>query len=201
MVLLGHTARLAPEKRLHHPPAAVFSRGGQGDDMASSYWELLKHPEWQKRRLHMLDAAGWECEKCGAKEKTLHVHHKQYIKGRKPWEYEDTQLAVLCEGCHEDAHLIGDELKELLACIDNTEALALLRGFHKWNDEFDGWIGDSGRDRMPHVYALGIAAALLQFLRPDQLVIAVRFAVDCSGENSEARPLFERHGSIFKELG
>lgn len=36
---------------------------------------------------------------------TLNVHHKEYIKGRKPWEYENEQLLTLCEECHEIEHL------------------------------------------------------------------------------------------------
>lgn len=32
--------------------------------------------------------------------KKLHVHHKQYIKGLKAWEYEDRYLVTLCDRCH-----------------------------------------------------------------------------------------------------
>lgn len=55
----------------------------------SSYYDLFKHPKWQKKRLKILELAGFECERCGAKNKTLHVHHKYYEKGLKPWEYPD----------------------------------------------------------------------------------------------------------------
>lgn len=196
-----HTARLATEKRIYHLPAAVFFSGSQGKDMAETYWQLLKRPEWQKKRLQMLEAANWECSSCGETAKTLHVHHRIYIKGRKPWEYDETQLVVLCDGCHEEAHNVGDELKELLSCIDGTEALALLRGFHAWNDAFDPMTGDVGRDLNPHAHAIGVAAGLLSFLRPDQLKRAIAFAVDCSNELSEMRPLFDRYASLFDELG
>ena len=70
----------------------------------AEYAELLKKPQWQKRRLQMLEAAGWKCVECGAEEQQIHVHHKRYIAGAKPWEYEDKDLAVLCEACHEKAH-------------------------------------------------------------------------------------------------
>jgi hypothetical protein len=44
--------------------------------MAESYYDLLKHPEWQKKRLKVLEAAEFECATCGSKDKTLHVHHR-----------------------------------------------------------------------------------------------------------------------------
>lgn len=75
----------------------------------AEYAELLKKPQWQKRRLQMLEKAGWKCVECGAEEQQLHVHHKRYIAGAKPWEYEDEDLAVLCERCHEKAHGIEPE--------------------------------------------------------------------------------------------
>ena len=32
--------------------------------------------------------------------KTLNVHHRGYLPGRKPWEYHDQCLVTLCETCH-----------------------------------------------------------------------------------------------------
>ena len=75
----------------------------------AEYAELLKKPQWQKRRLQMLEKADWKCVECGAKEQQLHVHHRRYIAGAKPWEYGDEDLAVLCEQCHEKAHGIESE--------------------------------------------------------------------------------------------
>jgi hypothetical protein len=74
------------------------------NERQAEYAELLKKPQWQKRRLQMLEAAGWKCVECGAEEHQLHVHHKRYIAGAKPWEYADEDLAVLCDGCHDKAH-------------------------------------------------------------------------------------------------
>jgi len=30
----------------------------------------------------------------------MQVHHKRYIKGRLPWDYEDYYLVTLCDRCH-----------------------------------------------------------------------------------------------------
>jgi len=36
----------------------------------------------------------------------LHVHHKCYIQGYLPWEYDDKDLITLCEECHFKTHTI-----------------------------------------------------------------------------------------------
>jgi hypothetical protein len=69
-----------------------------------SYAEQLKHPNWQRKRLGILERDGWKCLVCESKDKTLHVHHKTYIKGRMAWDYEDSNFEALCEECHEAAH-------------------------------------------------------------------------------------------------
>lgn len=66
----------------------------------SKYWQLLKDPRWQKRRLEVLDRDEFSCQECGATEKTLHVHHMYYERGKNPWEYPDEALRTVCEDCH-----------------------------------------------------------------------------------------------------
>lgn len=78
-----------------------------------TYGEQLKHPNWQRKRLEMLESADFMCRSCGSKDNTLHVHHKKYVKGRMAWEYENTELDVLCEDCHKKSH----DGKEVLDAI------------------------------------------------------------------------------------
>lgn len=66
-----------------------------------SYQELLKDPRWIKRRNEILTRDKNTCQFCGAQDKYLHVHHKYYIDGKKPWEYEDDGLVAICEKCHD----------------------------------------------------------------------------------------------------
>ena len=68
--------------------------------MAKSYSDKLKDPRWQKRRAEICQRDEWKCKLCGDNYETLHVHHKRYIKGNEPWEYEDDDLVTLCESCH-----------------------------------------------------------------------------------------------------
>ena len=169
--------------------------------MSMTYREQLLHPNWQRKRLEMLNAAGWECSNCGRKETTLHVHHRTYLKGRMAWEYSAEQLAVLCEVCHDNEHVMSAELKELLSVIDTAEALALLRGFHVGNDDLDPWIGDAGRDSDPHTWAIGIIAALLQCAKTQELGRIAEFVVSMSNPHTEARQIHEKYSDIFSELG
>jgi len=68
------------------------------------YWQKLQDPRWQRKRLEILNEAGFECECCGDTESQLQVHHGYYEKGKEPWEYEDETLWCLCDECHETAH-------------------------------------------------------------------------------------------------
>lgn len=80
-----------------------------------TYWEKLKDPRWQKRRLEILQRAEFQCENCGDGSETLHVHHGYYRKDLEPWEYPQESLWCLCESCHADIQRELGELHERLA--------------------------------------------------------------------------------------
>lgn len=40
--------------------------------------------------------------------KGLNIHHTYYIKGYKPWEYDNEALVTLCEDCHKKRHETSD---------------------------------------------------------------------------------------------
>lgn len=113
----------------------------------NTFKEQYKHPNWQKRRLEMLERAHFACSVCEDTETTLHVHHKQYFTGRKPWEYSDDELVVLCEYCHAEAHANMDALKSVLATIDPAQAgeiTSLIAGYCGGNlhasGDIEAWI-------------------------------------------------------------
>lgn len=68
-----------------------------------SYSEKLKNPLWQKKRLEIFQRDNFRCTNggCFEDEKTLHVHHLDYISGREPWDYPNEYFMTLCEECHE----------------------------------------------------------------------------------------------------
>jgi hypothetical protein len=156
---------------------------------------------WQRRRLERLEQAGWECQNCGDKSTTLHVHHKQYIKGRMAWEYDDLELAVLCEPCHESEHADQSVLKQLLAQADTGEALGLLCGFHQGEDWFDRAILETGRQTEPLAYAAVFVAYLVYTLGDiDKMKAAAAFAASLHSPGTEARMVFEHgRGNTFGE--
>lgn len=82
-----------------------------------SYYEQLKHPKWQKRRLEILNASNFKCKRCGAGDDTLHVHHRHYVKGRMVWEYDDSELIALCEFCHQEEHDKSDLIARFIFSI------------------------------------------------------------------------------------
>ena len=101
----------------------------------TTYAEQLLDPRWQKKRLEVLDYSDFACEVCGDGESTLHVHHKQYIKGRQVWEYDIDQLACLCADCHKDQHGIEEAFHDLIARIpldgpgNKNEVYYLIAGY------------------------------------------------------------------------
>jgi hypothetical protein len=77
--------------------------------LKSKYYELLKDPRWQKRRLEIMQRDNFECRKCGDTKTTLNVHHRYYVTGRDPWEYPAFSLITLCIRCHEMERDVGGE--------------------------------------------------------------------------------------------
>lgn len=68
------------------------------------YKEQIKSPKWQKRRLEILQRDNFTCQICGDTKSELNVHHLHYEKGKKIWEYPDSDLITLCQVCHEAEH-------------------------------------------------------------------------------------------------
>jgi 5-methylcytosine-specific restriction endonuclease McrA len=64
------------------------------------YYQKLKDPRWQKKRLEVMQRDGFSCQICFDTDSTLNVHHRRYIQGNEPWEYENYLLVTLCESCH-----------------------------------------------------------------------------------------------------
>ncbi|SCU75542.1 hypothetical protein CNECB9_2370116 [Cupriavidus necator] len=139
--------------------------------MKMTYAQQLKHPNWQRRRLEMLSAANWACAKCGAADLMLHVHHKQYFKGRMAWEYSDEELAVLCEVCHTEHHSSEESIKAILAQAESIPVYPLLAGAFAWAEGQDPDIIVGGYLENGHVFLAGcIAAICAGYLTPEQTV-------------------------------
>jgi hypothetical protein len=115
-------AKVAPEERFPDRLPRLFNSGDFTGEIqmakdARTYWEKLKDPRWQKKRLEVLEKAEFTCSQCGDSESTLHVHHGYYCKGNEPWEYPVESLHCLCETCHEDVQRELVEIHERIAFL------------------------------------------------------------------------------------
>lgn len=90
--------------------------------MAKSYFEKLRDPRWQRKRLEIMKRDDFACVDCGDNSATLNVHHKFYRRGFEPWNYADEALVTLCEPCHE---VIGQQLDRFFEVLSKLEIHAV----------------------------------------------------------------------------
>ncbi len=88
--------------------------------MGLAYSDLLKDPQWQRKRLEVFQKDNFRCVYCDDDKLTLHGHHPKYIHGRAPWEYETIELITLCEDCHEVEHLPLTRLERFMLLVLRT---------------------------------------------------------------------------------
>lgn len=84
----------------------------------SAYWKLLQHPNWQRKRLEILERDNFACTYCGADTEQLHVHHGYYRRGANPWDYPNKSLTTLCEPCHKSAQNEMQDVHEAIGLLD-----------------------------------------------------------------------------------
>ena len=91
------------------------------------YSDKLKDPRWQKKRLEIMDKAGFKCSSCGNSKDTLNVHHTVYIKNRYVWDYPDEYLRCVCDQCHSFYHLLTQRIATMVGLMD-LERLSFVVG-------------------------------------------------------------------------
>lgn len=109
----------------------------------TAYYEKLRSPTWQKKRLEILNERGFSCEVCCCEDEQLHVHHKIYKKGLDPWDYPDYNYSVLCESCHKYAHETIDMMNDLVGVLPvdgHFSQHGVLSFLLNFLDEDDEWI-------------------------------------------------------------
>lgn len=68
---------------------------------------LYANEEWAAFREKVIQLDSESCVTCGRTRSdgvVLQVHHKRYICGKKPWEYDPADCETLCKGCHAREH-------------------------------------------------------------------------------------------------
>jgi hypothetical protein len=69
-----------------------------------AYVDYLESPGWQLTRKEALTRADFKCQRCGASDTELNVHHLTY---ERLGEELPSDLVVLCRRCHQREHGIG----------------------------------------------------------------------------------------------
>lgn len=77
------------------------------------YQKKLLDPKWQNKRLEILCRDNHTCQGCQGEmgSSILQVHHKRYILGNEPWEYESKDLITLCSECHSMEEFYKEQIK------------------------------------------------------------------------------------------
>ena len=98
---LAAEAKNPPNVKRKRPPRRNKQRKQSWiDSFYGTYHDYLQSPQWSERRQRALNLHGRKCSICGSKY-DLHVHHLTYINlFHEPLK----DLAVLCQGCHENEH-------------------------------------------------------------------------------------------------
>ncbi len=152
----------------------------------SEFFEQYKRPEWQKKRLEVMNLAGFACQNCGDEEKTLNVHHKFYVKGRKVWEYDADDLECLCEPCHEYVHSLRDDLKQLYGTLSVT-SLEQILGYARTIAVEDNQGGPNLVKIESYEQAIGVAHA-------------IGFRDRCSAPSKIIDHIGSTHSALHEEL-
>lgn len=98
-----------------------------------AYASYMRSAAWDGRRRAALIAADYQCERCGAEDEELQVHHLTYARlGREL----PSDLKVVCIDCH----ALEDREREQRVAYDEA--------FRRWAAEQFGpdwrWIGQTG---------------------------------------------------------
>jgi len=114
------------------------------------YASKLKDPRWQKKRLEVMERAGFKCQACGNKSEMLAVHHQFYVWGSDPWQYPDYCFQCLCNSCHAEVGEDKEANKESgYAFLEMVKATGMdMDGIHDLachlNDAYRNAVFDAG---------------------------------------------------------
>lgn len=103
------------------------------------YAEKLLDQRWQQRKTSIQIRDQFTCQKCGAKNETVHVHHRHYILGREIWDYPDELLVLVCKKCHGEE----EQCAEIV-----TEMAKALHTFGYWNTEIRDFVNKLIEERI-----------------------------------------------------
>jgi hypothetical protein len=202
VLIENRTARVAPERQVANVRLLAVQSLSDVSTLETNmakkaYWELLRDPRWQKRRLEIMQLAEFRCEFCQEESKTLNVHHRIYRKGANPWDYSDNELQCLCEDCHKIQHEWMSRLNEAVAELDSgrlEELVGYAEGMTAADHVFVDEVGDLTRKwpirSYEHAFGFWARVRARMSLNQGQALLEMKeFAV------SDVREFFGNEGS------
>lgn len=90
------------------------------------YFEKLKDPRWQKKRLEIFNRDNFRCCICKEDKLELHVHHESY-SGKNPWDVDENLLKTVCCNCHK---FVSDMNIRFISEIENHEVIHNSKDFY-----------------------------------------------------------------------
>ena len=73
--------------------------------IGDTYKLLLQTKEWKDFSGRIRVLFHNTCQSCRLGGRQTHVHHYSYEPGRLPWEYELSEVTLLCSVCHNELHI------------------------------------------------------------------------------------------------
>lgn len=93
-----------------------------------TYSQKLKSDQWIEFARRMKENANYSCQVCRRGKVILQVHHWFYEYGREPWEYDQEEVIVLCEGCHKEYHALLNDFRRYVFSKMTPQAFRVLNG-------------------------------------------------------------------------
>jgi len=129
-----------PNKMIREPGRVKYKKRPE-TPAYKPYYEKLRDPRWQRKRLEIMQRDNFCCTSCGSSTGTLNVHHTvSYRKNTDPWDYEDDELTTFCEECHgkisEMIYSITSMAMGRCYCVDSAQDMLELMyeidGMNPW---------------------------------------------------------------------
>jgi hypothetical protein len=80
---------------------------------------------WKKKRAEVYKLREGKCECCGVDssnvDEPFEVHHIDYQHSREIWQYDPSELTLLCKNCHQRLHTTLESIREILARFNDKE--------------------------------------------------------------------------------
>lgn len=91
------------------------------------YQQKLKDDRWVSYARNIKERNGNRCSVCKS-EKHLNVHHSFYDAGREPWEYDNSEVMVLCNSCHREFHAEINKFRQYCMTLLTPNSLRVING-------------------------------------------------------------------------